>query len=1293
MKKIIVILLLSICNFIVAQEPNDCVNAIVICGNGTFSSNADGIGTTQEVSGCGGMEHNSIWLKINVVQSGNLGFHIKPSDPDLAVDYDFWVYGPNKTCDNLGSPIRCATTNPLASQAAGNVVVNNHTGMYGSTTATTAGPGAAGNSYVRWLTVTAGQSYYIAIDRPEGDGGFDLEWIGSATNGTGAFAPAPTANDIVDMRTCSNTPNIGIFDLNTVRPDINPDLVNNTITFHTTLENAVDNVAPLGNILGNSSNPQQIFARVTDNVTGCSSITDFELKVFPVPTATISASQATICDGSEVDIIFTGTPEATIDYTINGGTVQSLILDNAGVFTLPQILSGSTTYTLVAAKIVGASNIVICSQVLSDEVTVDVTPVVTPTFTQVAPICEGETLLALPMISNNGIAGTWSPALDNTATTTYTFTPDTGECGTTTSMEIAVNPTQMATFNQVAPICEGEILSALPVTSIEGITGTWSPALNNTATTTYTFTPATGQCSNAVTMEIVVDPTQIATFNQVASICEGETLLALPTTSIEGIIGTWSPALNNTTTTTYTFTPNAGQCANAVTMEIIVNPTQIATFTPVPPICPGETLSALPTTSIEGVTGTWSPALDNTITTTYTFTPDAGQCSNAVTMEIVVNSAQSPTFTQVDPICEGEILSALPMTSTNGITGTWSPALDNTTTTIYTFTPDAGQCSSAATMEIVVNPAQVATFTQVAPICEGETLSALPTTSINGITGTWSPALDNMVTTTYTFTPNPGQCANVVTMEIVVNPAQIVTFTQVAPICEGETLSALPTTSTNGVTGTWSPAVNNSATTTYTFTPDAGQCSSNVTMQIVVHPYPILASDEYTICNADGSGFAAFDLQGNIPVFLGSTQNQASFTVTFSKDASNVNPITTNPYTNETVDSEIIFITITNTISGCSITEPITLIVESGTQVTQPAAVLVCDTDGEDDGISTFNLEDLETEILNGQNPADFSITYHLSAFTAETGANPIANPQVHQNTASPYLQTVYIRVKNNNLANNCVGLTEVNLIVEPILKPRIITGPDNNNTICVNFLTGEVERSLTLFSLIQSASYTYKWFLNGAEIPGATAGSYEITTASPGLYTLEIMDATSTSICTPEPSEVFEVIQSGSAVVISVETTTAFNNQNTITVVVEGHGEYWFQLDYGPIMDNNGIFTNVSAGLHTVHIYDRKTEKPSCDAVVIEDIRIIDYPKFFTPNGDGYNDTWNIGGLNEQLKSQIFIFDRYGKLITEIKPSGDGWDGSLNGENLPATDYWFLIHYEEQGIAKEFKSHFALKR
>jgi hypothetical protein len=404
------------------------------------------------------------------------------------------------------------------------------------------------------------------------------------------------------------------------------------------------------------------------------------------------------------------------------------------------------------------------------EITINVTPNTVPTFTQVADICSGATLAALPTTSTNGVTGTWSPALDNTATTTYTFTPDAGLCATTTTMTINVNPNIVPTFTQVTDICSGAALVALPTTSNNGITGTWSPAINNGATTEYTFIPTVGLCATTTTMTITVNPNIAPTFTQVAAICAGATLSPLPTTSNNGITGTWSPALNNMASTTYTFTPTLGLCAITATMTINVLPNVVPTFTQVAEICAGATLAALPTTSTNGVTGTWSPAINNMGTTTYTFNPTAGQCASTTTMTITVNPNITPVFTQVPAICSGDMLAPLPTTSNNGITGTWSPSLINTMTLTYTFTPTAGLCATTTTMTITVNRKITPLFSQMSAVCAGTTMTDLPTTSLNGVIGTWSPALNNMATTTYTFTPAVGQCAFTKTMTVVVNP-------------------------------------------------------------------------------------------------------------------------------------------------------------------------------------------------------------------------------------------------------------------------------------------------------------------------------------------------------------------------------------------------------------------------------------------------------------------------------------------------------------------------------------------
>ena len=592
----------------------------------------------------------------------------------------------------------------------------------------------------------------------------------------------------------------------------------------------------------------------------CSSSTTMDIVVASSVTPTFNA----------VGPFCSGTAIAALPTTSNNGVtgIWAPAIDN----------SVTTTYTFTPTTGQCATTATL---------TIIINPNVTPTFDAVAAICSGAVLSPLPTTSNNGITGTWSPALNNTATTVYTFTPSAGQCAGTATLTITVNAVITPTFAGVPAICAGAALSPLPLASLEGITGTWSPALNNSATTTYTFNPTAGQCANTTTLTITVNPIVTPTFNTVPAICSGVSLSPLPLTSLEGITGTWSPALNNSATTTYTFTPTAGQCANTATLTITVNPSTNPTFAPVPAICSGSALAALPLASIEGITGTWTPALSNTVTTTYTFTPTAGQCATTATLTIIVNPNVTPTFDAVASICSGAALSPLPTTSNNGITGTWSPAVNNTATTVYTFTPSAGQCAGTATLTITVNAVITPTFAGVPAICAGAALSPLPLASLEGITGTWSPALNNSATTTYTFNPTAGQCANTTTLTITVNPIVTPTFNTVPAICSGASLSPLPLTSLEGITGTWSPALNNSTTTTYTFTPTAGQCANTATLIITVNPStnPTFAPVP-AICS--GAALAALPLtsiEGITGTWTPALSNTVTTTYTFTPTA------------------------------------------------------------------------------------------------------------------------------------------------------------------------------------------------------------------------------------------------------------------------------------------------------------------------------------------------------------------------------------------------------------------------
>ena len=175
--------------------------------------------------------------------------------------------------------------------------------------------------------------------------------------------------------------------------------------------------------------------------------------------------------------------------------------------------------------------------------------------------------------------------------------------------------------------------------------------------------------------------------------------------------------------------------------------------------------------------------------------------------------------------------------------------------------------------------------------------------------------------------------------------------------------------------------------------------------------------------------------------------------------------------------------------------------------------------------------------------------------------------------------------------------------------------------------------------------------------------------------------------MCSAEDTAI--VTESGPAQVSAVVTSAAFADTHIIEVTAVGTGVYEYSLDNGPWQESN-IFVGVTPGEHVVMVRDIR----GC-GIGTTTVLVIDYPRFFTPNGDGYHDTWNIVGIGTQPNAKIYIFDRYGKLLKQLSPTGDGWDGTFNGEPMPSSDYWFTIQYNEplDSSRKDFKAHFTLKR
>ena len=118
----------------------------------------------------------------------------------------------------------------------------------------------------------------------------------------------------------------------------------------------------------------------------------------------------------------------------------------------------------------------------------------------------------------------------------------------------------------------------------------------------------------------------------------------------------------------------------------------------------------------------------------------------------------------------------------------------------------------------------------------------------------------------------------------------------------------------------------------------------------------------------------------------------------------------------------------------------------------------------------------------------------------------------------------------------------------------------------------------------------------------------------------------------------------------------------------------------------SENTFYGLQTGSYTVFVKDKNGCGPDAEEAVF----LLTYPKFFTPNADGYNDFWRIKFSMMEPNMIVYIFDRYGKLITGFGAKDPGWDGSLNGYALPSTDYWFLVKREN---GKEHRGHFAMKR
>jgi gliding motility-associated-like protein len=316
--------------------------------------------------------------------------------------------------------------------------------------------------------------------------------------------------------------------------------------------------------------------------------------------------------------------------------------------------------------------------------------------------------------------------------------------------------------------------------------------------------------------------------------------------------------------------------------------------------------------------------------------------------------------------------------------------------------------------------------------------------------------------------------------------------------------------------------------------------------------------------------------------------------------------------------------------------------------------------------------------------------SYNINYYTAPGGnpANLVTNLTFNNTTGASENYTYYVYASAFNNAN-CNNQISFNFTVHPLLTLDL---PDG--VICVDPTDNAVLQTYTINTGLSPAIYTVEYFLNNTLV--GTGPSYEASVA--GVYDIRftklIPDVGNN--CNYENTTV-TITQSGPAVA-NFTVNQEFQTANTFINVniTGGFGNYVYQLVYpdGTLSatQSSNVFNNLPTGEYFVNIFDTLG---GCGPSSIGPIYIVNYPNFFTPNADGYNDRWNIFDLSYDTNAVVNIFDRYGKFLKQFSTTSAGWDGTYNGNPLPSTDYWFTVEYTSQNSGNKavFKSHFTLKR
>ena len=455
-------------------------------------------------------------------------------------------------------------------------------------------------------------------------------------------------------------------------------------------------------------------------------------------------------------------------------------------------------------------------------------------------------------------------------------------------------------------------------------------------------------------------------------------------------------------------------------------------------------------------------------------------------------------------------------------------------------------------------------------------------------------------------------------------------------------------------------------------------------VKATVNPLPIIqANINFKNCDEDGNanGYTSFNLkEANEIITKETTDLNISYHYSLVDAEAGNNTINTESFNNEDAINNTVYARVEN-IFGCFLVSTVTLEVSTTSLPLGFMEELTeCDDDGNIDGIHSFDLTKATTKILEKLPTQPLSVHYFRNREDALLEKDEILPQESYLNQIA-HSEKLYVRVETTN-NGNCYGIGEyLTLIVNPI--PEFDINP--KEILCLNsFLP------ITLEPYNVNGDYSFIWTNENNQII-STEISAEIS--SGGEYTVI---ATNNLNCESFPRTI--LVEESIVATISLDDLTIIDDSRNNSITINdannnlGDDDYEYALnnEFGPFKEEP-FFNNVPAGIHTLYVRDTD----NCGTAALE-VSIIGFPKFFTPNNDGYNDTWNILGINNSFypTSSLNIFDRYGKLLAQINPNIKGWNGLYNGKELPSSDYWFTVQLKDKtGKIRNKQGHFSLVR